>query len=81
MNSGNSINLKRNDKYTGLSNLSTYQTWKNIRRSYKNNRFKIAGSTTWNEGFELRDGSYSVSHIEDYFKYIFLKHKRATINP
>ena len=35
------INLKRNDKYLALSNLSIYYIWKNIKKSYKNNEFKI----------------------------------------
>ena len=29
---------------------------------------------TWNDKFEMPDGSYSVSHIQDYFEYIFKKH-------
>ena len=37
--------------------------------SYKINKFKIS-ALTWNEQFELPDGSYSVSDIQDYFKYI-----------
>ena len=36
------IDLKRSDKYVALSNLSIYYTWKNIRKSYKNNKFKIS---------------------------------------
>ena len=36
------INLKRNDKYVALSNLSIYYTWKNIKKSYKNNKFKTS---------------------------------------
>ena len=52
------INLKRSDKYVGLSNLSIYYTWKNIKKLYKNNKFKIS-APTWNEEF----GSYSVSDI------------------
>ena len=32
-------------------------------------QFKIL-SPTWNEKFELPDGSYSISDIQDYFKYI-----------
>ena len=36
------IDLKRKDKYTALSILSIYHTWKNIRKSYKNNNFKIS---------------------------------------
>ena len=38
------INLKRNDKYVALSNLSIYYSWKNIRKSYKNNKFKISAT-------------------------------------
>ena len=59
------INLKRSDKYVALSNLSIYYTWKNIKKSYKNNKFKIS-APTWNGGFELPDGSYSVSDIQDF---------------
>ena len=36
------INLKRSDKYVALSNLSIYYTWKNIKRLYINNKYKIA---------------------------------------
>ena len=39
------INLKRSDKYVALSNLSIYYTWKNIKRSYKNNKFEISAPT------------------------------------
>ena len=38
-------NLKRSDKYVALSNLSIYYTWKNIKRSYKNNKFEISVPT------------------------------------
>ena len=31
------INLKRSDKYGALSNLRIYYTWKNIKKSYRNN--------------------------------------------
>ena len=33
------------------------------------NKFKIS-APTWNDEFELPDGSYSVSDIQDYFEYI-----------
>ena len=36
---------------------------------------------TWNEKFELPDGSYSVSDIQDYFEYIIKKHETVTDNP
>ena len=39
------INLKRRDKYVALSNLSIYYTWKNIKKLYKNNKFKISALT------------------------------------
>ena len=74
------INLKRSDKYVALSNLSIYYTQKNIKNSYKNNKFKISTST-WNEKFELPDGSYSVSDIQDHFKYILGNHDTVTDNP
>ena len=35
------INLKRSDKYVTLSNLSVYFTQENIKKSYKNDKFKI----------------------------------------
>ena len=56
-----------------LSNLSIYYTWKNIKSSYNNNKFKIS-APTWNDEFELPDGSYSISDIQDYFEYILKKH-------
>ena len=73
------INLKRSDKYVALSNLSIYYTWKNLKKSYKNNRFKIS-ALTWNEEFELPAGSYSISNIQDYFEYIFKKNEEKTDN-
>ena len=45
-----------------LANLSIYYTWKNIESVYNNNKFKIADQT-WNDTFNLPDGSYSVSDI------------------
>ena len=63
------IDLKRSDKYVSLSNLSIYYTQKNIKKSYKNNKFKMPAPTQ-NEEFESPDGSYSVSDIQDYFQYI-----------
>ena len=73
------INLRRSDKYVALSNLSIYYTWKNIKKWYKNNKFKIS-APTWDEKFELPDGSYSVSEIQDYFEYIFKNQETVTDN-
>ena len=46
-----------------------HYSWKNIKKSYKNNKFKIS-APMWNEEFELPDGSNSISDIQDYFEYI-----------
>ena len=35
----------RSKKTVALSNLSIYYTWKNIKSSYNNNKFKISAST------------------------------------
>ena len=45
-----------------------------------NNKFKIS-APTWNDKFELPDGSYSVSDIQDYFEYILKKHGENTDKP
>ena len=63
------LDLRRSQKTVALSNLSIYYTWKNIKSSYDNNKFKIS-APRWNKKFELPDGSYSISDIQDYFKYI-----------
>ena len=50
----------------------------NIRKSHKNNKIKIS-APTWNEEFELPDGSYSLSDIQDYFEYILKKHGKKQL--
>ena len=39
INLSHKINLKKSDKYVALSNLSIYYIWKDIKKSYKNNKF------------------------------------------
>ena len=56
------LDLRRGEKSIALSNLSIYYTWKNIKSSYNNYKFKIS-APTWNDKFELPDGSYLVSDI------------------
>ena len=74
------LNLKTpNNKNIGLVNLSIYYTWKNIKSEY-NNKFKIS-APTWNDTFDLSDGSYSVSDIEDYFEFIIKKYETLAENP
>ena len=74
------LNLKNPKKSMALVNLSIYYTWKNIKSEYNNNKFKIS-APTWNETFDLPDGSYSISDIQDYFEFIIKKHETLTENP
>ena len=73
----NKLDFKIGKKMIALSSLSIYYTWRSIKRSYNNNKFKIS-VPTWNDKFELPDGSYSVSDIQDYFEYILKKHGENT---
>ena len=63
------LDFRNPNKNVALANLSIYYTWKNVKSIYKNNKFKIS-ATTWNETFDLPDGSYNISEIQDYFEYI-----------
>ena len=63
-----------------LANLSICYTWKDIKTEYNNNKFKIS-ATTWNETFDLPNGSYSIADIQDYFEFIIKKHETMTENP
>ena len=74
------LDLRRSQKTVALSNLSIYYTWKYVKSSYNNNKFKIS-APTWSEEFELPDGSDSVSDIQDYFEYILQKHRESVDNP
>ena len=68
------LDLKNPNKNMALANLSIYYTWKNVKSIYNNNKFKIS-APTWNETFDLPDGSYNISEIQDYIEYIIKKHK------
>ena len=71
--------LRNPNKNMALANLSIYYTWKNVKSTYNNNNFKIS-ATTWNETFDLPDGSYNISEIQDYIEYIIKKHETAGEN-
>ena len=43
-----------------------YYTWENLTISYNNNKFKIS-APTWSDEFDMPDGSYSISDIQDIF--------------
>ena len=71
--------LRMDEKVIALSNLSIYYTWRNIKSSYNNNKFKIS-APTWSDKFELPDGSYSISDIQDYFDYILKNMEKTLLN-
>ena len=58
LNPSDQLDLRRGDEYVVLSNLSIYYEWKNIKKSYKNNKFKIS-TPAWNEKFL----NYLMDHI------------------
>ena len=66
------LDLKNLNKNMALTNLSIYYTWKNVKSTYNNNKFKIS-APAWNETFDLR--LYNISEIQDYTEYIIKKHE------
>ena len=74
------LDLRRGQKTVSLSNLSIYYTWKNIKSSYNNNKFKTSAST-WNEEFELPDGSYSNQIFNIILNIFKKKHSASVDNP
>ena len=74
------LDLRRGQKTVALSNLGIYYIWKNVKSSYNNNKLTIS-APTWSEEFELPDGSYSISDIQDYFEYILKNHSESVDNP
>ena len=73
------LDLKSRNKNMALGSFSIYYTWKNVKSTYNNNKFKISAST-WNETFDLPDGSYNISEIQDYIEYIIKKHEKICQN-
>ena len=73
------LDLRRGEKIIALSNLSIYYTWKNIKKWYNSNTFKIS-APTWNDEFDLLDWLYSVSNMQDYFEYIKKNMEKILIN-
>ena len=79
LNLADKIDFQRGEKSIALSNLSIYYAWKNMKNTYNNNKFKIS-SPTWNDEFELPDGSYAISNIQDYFEFILKKYGEKADN-
>ena len=65
------LDLRGDQKSVALLNLSIYYTCRNIKSSYKNNKFKIS-APTWRDEFELP---------ENYFEYILKKHSESVDDP
>ena len=57
------IDLRGKNKYIALSNLSIYYTWKNIKKSYKNNEFK----------YQLQHGMKNLNYLMDHILYQIFK--------
>ena len=51
-----------------------------MKSSYNNNKFETS-APTWNDKFELPDGSYSVLDIQEYFEYVLKMHGENIDNP
>ena len=63
INLSNNLNLKSGNKYVALSNLSMYYKWENIKKSYKNNKFK----------YQLQCGMKNLNYLIDHILYLFFK--------
>ena len=75
------LNLKNPNKNIALANLGIYYTWKDIKSDYNNNTFRIS-APTWNNTFDVPDGSYSIAALQNYFEYIIKKHETiAKVSP
>ena len=72
--------IKNPNKNLALANLSIYYAQKNIKSKYGNNKFKTS-APTWNDTFDLPDGSYFIADIQDHFEFIITKHETLTENP
>ena len=63
------LNLKNPNKNIALASLSMHYTWKNVKSSFNNNKFKIS-APAWNDTLDAPDGSYSIAALQDCFEYI-----------
>ena len=75
------LNLKNPNENIALANLSIYYTWKNVKSDYNSNKFKIS-APTWNDTFDVPDGSHSIAALQNYFEYIMKKYETiADVSP
>ena len=68
------LDFKNPNKTMVLGNLSLYYTWKNVKSTYNNNTLKVS-APTWSDIFDLPDGSYNISEIQDYIEYMIKNHE------
>ena len=73
------VNLKNPNKNMTLANLNIYYTWKNIKSAYSDNKFKTS-APTWNDTFDLTDGSYSITDIQNHVEFIMKKYETLVEN-
>ena len=66
------VNLKNPKKNIALANLSISYTWKNIKSECSNKKFKVS-APTWNYTFDLPNGCWLISDIQDYFRIYYYK--------
>ena len=71
-------NIENSKRNIALANLSIYYTCKNIKSEYNNNKFKIS-APTWNDTFNLPNGSYSIDEIQDFFDILNLSLKNMKL--
>ena len=69
------LDLKNPNKNMTLGSLKIDYTWKNVKSTYNNNKFKIS-APTWNETFDLPDGLYNIPKIQGYIEYIIKNHEK-----
>ena len=74
------LDLRSSNEHVYLQNLFLTRGIYIKKKQYENNKLKII-APTWNDEFDLSDGSYSVSYIQDYIKYIIRKLEILTKTP
>ena len=74
------LNVKNPSKNMPLANFLLASTYGKTLNLHNNNKFKIS-VPTWDDEFDLPDGSNSIADIQDYFEFIIKKHETLTENP
>ena len=75
-NFSDNINLKQNINMLLCQTITNYKK-KNIKKSYKNNKFEIS-EPLQNGHFQITHRSYSVSDFQHYFKYVIKNNETVT---